>query len=122
MTNTSKKLFDKRKERTRINIAKCNKGLRPRLSVFRSNKAIYVQLIDEINSNTLVSVSTLDKEFKDKHAKGSNIEAAKIIGREIASKAIKIGITEVVFDKGGYLFHGRVKALAEAAREVGLKF
>ncbi len=92
---------------------------RPRLCVFRSNNNIYVQVIDDIAGNTLVSASTLDKEVKTKH---SNIEAAKEVGALIAKKAKAKKIEEVVFDRGGYIYHGVVKALAEAAREGGLKF
>ena len=92
----------------------------PRLSVFRSNKQISVQLIDDENGVTLVSASSLDKDLNI--ANGGNVEAAKIIGAEIAKRANKANIKEVVFDRGGYLYHGRVKALAEAARENGLEF
>ena len=92
---------------------------RPRLCVFRSNTNIYVQIIDDIAGNTLVSASTLDKEIKTKH---SNIEAAKELGALIAKKAKAKKIEEVVFDRGGYIYHGVVKELAEAAREGGLKF
>ena len=93
---------------------------RPRLAVYRSNKHISVQVIDDLNQVTLVSASTFEKG--NKLAVGSNIEAAKFVGTEIAKRALEKGITEVVFDRGGFLFHGRVKALAEAAREAGLKF
>ena len=92
---------------------------RPRLSVFRSNKQIYAQVIDDVNGVTLVSASTKDKDFQNY---GGNIEAAKAIGETIAKRAQEKGITEVVFDRGGYVYHGRVAALAEAAREAGLKF
>ena len=92
----------------------------PRLSVFRSNKGIYVQIIDDENRTTLVSASSLDKSLKIKN--GSNVEAAKIVGKSIAEKAKKTKITKVVFDRGGYLYHGRVAALADAARENGLEF
>ena len=93
---------------------------RPRLAVYRSNKHISVQVIDDLNQVTLVSASTFEKG--NKLEVGSNIEAAKGVGTLIAQRAIEKGITEVVFDRGGFLFHGRVKALAEAAREAGLKF
>ena len=92
---------------------------RPRLCVFRSNSNIYVQVIDDVAGNTLVSASTLDKEIKTKH---SNKEAAKELGALIAKKAKAKKIEEVVFDRGGYIYHGVVKELAEAAREGGLKF
>ena len=92
---------------------------RPRLSVFRSNTGIYVQIIDDVAAKTLVSASTLDKEVK---TKASNIEAAKEVGTLVANRAIKAGIKTIVFDRGGYIYHGKVKALAEAAREAGLEF
>ena len=92
---------------------------RPRLSVFRSNTGIYVQIIDDVAAKTLVSASTLDKEVK---TKASNIEAAKEVGTLVAKRAIKAGIKTVVCDRGGYIYHGKVKALAEAAREAGLEF
>ncbi|GEK34092.1 50S ribosomal protein L18 [Kurthia sibirica] len=93
--------------------------LRPRLNVYRSNKNIYAQLIDDSQGVTLVSASTMDKGFEG--ATG-NVESAKLIGETIAKKAADKNIKEVVFDRGGYLYHGRVKALAEAARENGLEF
>ncbi len=92
----------------------------PRLCVFRSNTGIYAQIINDETRTTLVSASSLDKDLK--LTNGSNIEAAKIVGKAIAEKAKKANITEVVFDRGGYLYHGRVKALADAARENGLEF
>ena len=92
----------------------------PRLNVFRSNTGIYAQIIDDETKTTLVSASSLDKDLKIKN--GSNVEAAKVVGKSIAEKAKKAKITKVVFDRGGYLYHGRVKALAEAARENGLEF
>ena len=91
----------------------------PRLCVFRSNKGVYAQIIDDTVGKTLAAASTLDKEVK---TKASNIEAAKEVGELIAKRAIKAGIENVVFDRGGYIYHGKVKALAEAAREAGLKF
>ena len=92
---------------------------RPRLNVFRSAKNIYAQLIDEVKGVTICSASTLDKEFD---GNGGNKDAAREIGKMIAKRAADKGITEVVFDRGGYIFHGRVKELAEGAREGGLKF
>ena len=92
---------------------------RPRLNVFRSLANIYVQIIDDEKGMTLASASTQDKGFKEY---GGNIAAAKAIGAEIARRALEKGISEVVFDRGGYVYHGRVAALAEAAREAGLKF
>ena len=92
---------------------------RPRLCVYRSNTNIYAQIIDDVAGNTLVAVSTLDKEIKTKHA---NKEAAKEVGTLIAKRAAEKKIVDVVFDRGGYIYHGVVKELAEAAREGGLKF
>ena len=92
---------------------------RPRLSVFRSNTGIYVQIIDDVAAKTLVSASTLDKEVK---TKASNIEAAKVVGAEVAKLCKAKKISKVVFDRGGYIYHGRVQALAEGAREGGLQF
>ena len=91
----------------------------PRLSVFRSNKQIYAQIIDDEKKSTLVSASSLDKSLKLEN--GGNVEAAKAVGKLLAEKAKKAKITKVVFDRGGYLYHGRVQALAEAARENGLE-
>ena len=91
----------------------------PRLNIFRSNKNIVAQVIDDVAGKTLVSASTLDKEVKTKQA---NIEAAKEVGTLIAKRAIKAGIKNVVFDRGGYIYHGKVQAFAEAAREAGLEF
>lgn len=92
---------------------------RPRLNVFRSLAHIYVQIIDDDKQVTLTAASSMDKDFK---GNGGNIEGAKLVGASIAKKALAAGITEVVFDRGGYIYHGRIKALAEAAREGGLKF
>lgn len=92
---------------------------RPRLNVFRSNKNIYAQIIDDVAGITLVSASTQEKGFE---GSGSNVEAAAKVGEIIAKRAVEKNITSVVFDRGGYLYHGRVKALAEAARENGLEF
>ena len=94
----------------------------PRICVFRSNTNISAQIIDDIRGVTLVSASSLDKEFKDTGASGGNKAAARIVGKLLAEKAVAAGISEVVFDRGGYLYHGRVLELAEGAREGGLKF
>ena len=91
---------------------------RPRLSVYRSEKNIYAQIIDDVNAVTVVAASSLDKTIE----KGSNKEAAKLVGELVAKRAIENGITEVVFDRGGYVYHGRIQALADGAREAGLKF
>lgn len=92
---------------------------RPRLAVYRSEKNIYAQIIDDINGVTLVSASSLDKEF---NGLGSNKEAAKVVGEMVAKRAIEKGIKEVVFDRGGYVYHGRIQNVAEGAREAGLQF
>ena len=117
------KKTDRKMERTRRHIRVRRKisgtAERPRLCVFRSNKNIYVQIIDDVTGNTLVQASTLDKEIKTKYA---NKEAAKEVGALIAKRAADKKIETVVFDRGGYIYHGIVKELAEAAREGGLKF
>ncbi len=95
---------------------------RPRLNVYRSLNNIYAQIIDDENGQTLVAASTLNKEIKDNNEKTGNEEAAKLVGELIGKKAIDKGIKTVVFDRGGYLYHGRIKALAEGAREAGLNF
>ena len=95
---------------------------RPRLCVFRSSNNIYAQILDDANRVTLTAASSLDAEVKGAVNHGGNKEAAKMVGEMIAKRAIEKGITEVVFDRGGYLYHGRVQVLAEAAREAGLKF
>ena len=92
---------------------------RPRLSVFRSEKHIYAQIIDDVNGTTLVSASSVEKGFE---GLGSNKEAARKVGKTVAERAVQKGIEDVVFDRGGYIYHGRVKALAEGAREGGLQF
>jgi large subunit ribosomal protein L18 len=94
---------------------------KPRLTVFRSNKQIYVQLIDDLQGKTLLAVSSLDKDIASKKDV-NKIEQAKLVGKAAAEKSIKAGINQVVFDRNGFLYHGRVKALADAAREAGLKF
>lgn len=113
-----------RRERIRKRIRKNLSGSaeQPRLSVFRSNKGIYVQVIDDVAGKTLVSVSSKSKEIADKLTGLNKIDQAKVVGKFAAEKAIEKGITTIVFDRGGYLYHGRVKSLADAAREGGLKF
>ena len=116
------KQIDKNEARLRRDRRVRNKisgtAARPRLDVFRSAKHIYAQIIDDEQGVTLVSASTMDKDF---NGNGGNVEAAAEIGKKIAAKALETGITEVVFDRGGYVYHGRVKALADGAREGGLK-
>ena len=118
---TPKELFERRKRRARASIAKKSGG-RIRLSVFRSGKNIYVQVIDDVQGKTLAAASTLDKELKGSLKTGADTAAAAAVGKLIAERAKAAGITEVVFDRGGYIYHGRVKALADAAREAGLNF
>jgi large subunit ribosomal protein L18 len=110
-----------RRNRIRRSIRKRMKGTKemPRLAVFRSNKDIYVQVIDDIAGHTLASASSRDKGVAEK---GTKSERSKAVGAEIAKRAKEAGISQVVFDRGGYLYHGRVKALADGAREGGLKF
>lgn len=95
---------------------------RPRLNVYRSDKHIYAQLIDDVNGVTIVSASTMDKELKSEITNGGNVEAATKVGTLVANRAKEKGYTAVVFDRGGYLYHGRIQALADAAREAGLEF
>ena len=96
--------------------------VRPRLSVYRSAAQIYAQVIDDTTGRTLVSASSLDQETRKLTKGGSNIAAAKVVGKAVAERSKAAGVTQVVFDRGGYKYHGRVKALADAAREAGLKF
>ncbi|HLH50552.1 MAG TPA: 50S ribosomal protein L18 [Roseiarcus sp.] len=117
----AQKTGDRRKARVRRAVRAHAYG-RPRLSVFRSSAQIYAQVIDDEKGVTIVAASTLEKANRDALKTGANIEAARHVGKQIAERAIKAGVKQVVFDRGGYLFHGRVKALAEAAREGGLDF
>jgi large subunit ribosomal protein L18 len=109
-----------RRQRIRFRIRKTISGTatNPRLSVFRSNKEIYAQLIDDVNGVTLLAASSREKEIE----KGTNVEVATAVGKLVAEKALKAGIEVVTFDRGGYLYHGRIKSLAEGARAAGLKF
>ena len=113
--------FERRRQRARTALKKAANG-RPRLSVHRSSANIYAQVIDDATGRTLASASTLDEAFKKGGKSGSNKEAATEIGRTVAEAAIKGGVKQVVFDRGGFIYHGRVKALAEAARAAGLEF
>ncbi len=110
----------KRKRRIRKNMA--GTGERPRLSVFRSAKHIYAQIIDDEKGSTLVSASTCDKEFKQACSKSGNKEAAVLVGKIIGKRALDKGIKQVVFDRNGFLYHGRIKSLSDGAREAGLNF
>jgi large subunit ribosomal protein L18 len=113
-------LFERRRRRVRTRLARTNKG-RPRLSVFRSSKHIYAQIIDDVAGRTIAAASTLDEAVRSDKT-GANKDAAVAVGKLLAERAKAAGVTAVVFDRGGYLFHGRVKALADAAREGGLDF
>ncbi len=118
---TSKEIRDSRKSRVRSQIQRKSRG-RIRLSVFRSSKHIYAQVIDDRQGRTLAAASTVDKELKGKLKTGADCDAATAVGKLVGERAVKAGLKEVVFDRGSYLYHGRVKALAEAAREAGLSF
>ena len=107
---------------TRIRKRLSGSDARPRLCVFRSNKHIYAQVIDDAKGTTLTAASSLDSEAKEHVKNGGNIAAAKAVGKIVAKRALDKGISAVLFDRGGYIYHGRVKALADAAREAGLKF
>ncbi len=111
----------RRTAKVRRNVRRAG-GHRARLSVFRSSKHIYAQVIDDANGRTVASASSLEKDMRESLKTGANIEAAKAVGKRLAERASAKGIKEVVFDRGGYHFHGRVKALADAAREGGLSF
>ncbi|MDT7952425.1 MAG: 50S ribosomal protein L18 [Acetobacteraceae bacterium] len=114
-------LQQRRRERLRYQLRQKSGG-RPRLSVFRSGKHIYAQVIDDAQGKTLAAASTLDKDLKAGIGTGSNKAAAEAVGKLVAERALAAGVSAVVFDRGSYLYHGRVKALAEAAREGGLAF
>ena len=117
---TRKPKVQKRHQSIRVNLEGTTEF--PRLAVYRSTKHIYAQLIDDEKHVTVCSASSLDKDLKEKLKHGGNIEAAKIVGEAIAKKALKVGVECVVFDRGGFLYHGRIQALADAAREAGLQF
>jgi len=112
---------ERRKARVRRNLKKVAYG-RPRLSVFRSDKNIYAQVIDDAKGVTVAAASSLEKDLKGKLKTGADKDAAIAVGKLVAERAVKAGIKDVVFDRGGYIYHGRVKALADAAREGGLNF
>jgi large subunit ribosomal protein L18 len=121
MAQKSTDLFLRRRQRVRRKLRHAGNG-RPRLSVFRSSKHIYAQVIDDAAGRTLVAASSLDADLKANLRTGADIVTAGAVGKLIAERAKSAGIAQVVFDRGGYLFHGRVKALADAAREGGLDF
>ena len=119
--NALTNLFNRRKSRVRRTLKANSKG-RARLSVHRSSKHIYVQVIDDSAGKTVAAASTLEKDLKSALKTGADKAAAAAVGKLIAERAIKAGVKDVVFDRGGYIYHGRVKALADAAREGGLNF
>jgi len=118
---SSRELFKRRQMRARAQIRRKANG-RPRLSVFRSSKHIYAQVIDDVQGCTLVAASSLESDLKGRLKTGADKSAAVEVGKLVAERAKAAGLAEVVFDRGGYIYHGRVKALADAAREAGLKF
>ncbi len=120
MITKSDKNATRKKRHARVRAKLSGTSARPRLNVFRSNKHIYAQIIDDMNGVTLASASTMDKDLGLESS--SNIEAAQKIGELVAKRAVEKGISAVVFDRGGYLYHGRIQALADAARENGLQF
>ena len=117
----AKQLMARRKRRNRYRLREASKG-RARLSVFRSSKHIYAQVIDDARGVTMAAASSLDKSLRDNLKTGADKDAAAAVGKAVADRATKAGVSTVIFDRGSYLFHGRVKALADAAREAGLKF
>lgn len=117
---TDNKVLRRQKIRYSIRRKVAGSSAKPRLSVFRSNTDVYVQLIDDVSGKTIASASTKDKDIKAQ--KGTKVELSKLVGNAIARKASELGLKDVVFDRGGYLYHGRVKAIAEGAREGGLQF
>jgi large subunit ribosomal protein L18 len=119
--NATKDSYVRRMRRVRHSLKRMANG-RARLSVFRSSKHIYAQVIDDGAGQTLASASSLDKDLKGKLPTGSDTAAAEAVGKLVAERAVKAGVKDVVFDRGGYIYHGRVKALADAAREAGLNF
>ncbi|MBA3677634.1 MAG: 50S ribosomal protein L18 [Sphingosinicella sp.] len=114
-------LFERRRQRVRTTLRKRG-GTRPRLSIHRSGRHIYAQIIDDAEGRTVASASTIDKDVKGAKSGGATTQSAQDVGRRVAERAKAAGVTQVIFDRGGFLFHGRVKALAEAAREGGLEF
>lgn len=120
MITKADKNATRKKRHARVRAKLSGTTVRPRLNVYRSNQHIYAQIIDDVNSVTIASASTMDKELSLDGT--SNVTAAQKVGELVAKRAVEKGVKEVVFDRGGYLYHGRVKALADAAREAGLQF
>ncbi|MCG8559931.1 MAG: 50S ribosomal protein L18 [Hyphomicrobiales bacterium] len=113
--------LDRRRARVRRALKRAANG-RPRLSVFRSSMHIYAQVIDDTNGRTVAAASSIDKDLRKSLPKGSDVKAAEAVGKLVAERAVKAGVKDVIFDRGSYIYHGRVKALADAAREAGLSF
>jgi large subunit ribosomal protein L18 len=122
MANKSTRLVSRLKRQKRIRKRVTGTTERPRLSVFRSSAHIYAQVIDDVTGSTLVSASTLDKDFKENSGKATGKDAATAIGRLVGARALDKGVSKVVFDRNGFLYHGRIKALSDGAREAGLNF
>lgn len=122
-TAPQRRSFRTRNKIRRVNIQRnASRDVRPRLSVFRSGKQIYAQIIDDVKGVTLASASSIEAELKEKLKSGANKEAATEVGKLVASRAKKAGVTKVVYDRGRFLYHGRIKALADGARDGGLEF
>lgn len=123
LTAAQRRSYRTRNKIRRVNIERnAVREVRPRLSIFRSGKQIYAQVIDDVKGVTLASASTMDKDLKDKVKNGSTVDAATQVGKLVATRAKKAGVEKVVFDRGRFLYHGRVKALADGARDGGLNF
>ncbi len=116
------RMLNRRERHKRVRKKVKGTSERPRLAVFKSSTHIYAQLIDDIKAHTIISASTLDPAFKQKMNSTGNILAAKLVGQILAQRALEKGIEKIIFDRGGFIYHGRIKALAESARETGLKF
>ena len=122
MINKVSKNVNRQKRHLRLRQTLSGTATKPRLNVFRSNKQIYAQIIDDVAQNTICAASTMEADIASKVAHTSTVEAAKVVGEAIAKKAMDKGIKEVVFDRGGFVYHGKIQALADAAREAGLQF
>ena len=122
MINKPSRVLNRQKKHRKLRHNIVGTPSKPRLAVYRSNDNIYAQVIDDIAGHTLVAASTVEKEIKGKLDKTNNVEAANVVGEIVAKRALDKGITKVVFDRGGFIYHGKIKALADAAREAGLEF
>ncbi|TCT14082.1 LSU ribosomal protein L18P [Natranaerovirga pectinivora] len=122
MINKPSRVLNRQKKHRKLRHNIVGTATKPRLAVYRSNDNIYAQVIDDIAGHTLVAASTVEKEIKGKLDKTNNVEAANVVGEIVAKRALDKGITKVVFDRGGFIYHGKIKALADAAREAGLEF